>query len=260
MTQPLLQFFAEPRLERAPLLIAFEGWNDASESASHALRYVRDAFRCVPLANLDCEEFYDFTVRRPQTRVLAGGARTVEWPSVRFHLGSLDAERELVIGLGAEPHLRWRAFCDVLVEFVERLALREVVMIGAYLADVVYSRPVSITGYSEDPKSLETIGVALSTYEGPVGILGVLQERLQRHGTRVVSLWAGLPHYISATPNPRGALALVEALSNYLQTPIDLGPLRREAAEFEEKISALVASDHELADYVRELKKRDFAQ
>ncbi len=259
MASPL-RYFAAPRLDHATLVIAFEGWNDASEAASHALRFLRDSYRCVPLADIDCEEFYDFTVRRPETRILPGARRGIEWPGVRFHLGSIDARRELVTGLGAEPHLRWRAFCDLVDELVQRLALREVVLVGAYLADVVYSRPVVVTGYSDEAALLESIGVAASGYEGPVGILGVLQERLQRRGTRVVSLWAALPHYISAAPNPRGALALVEALAGYLELSIDLAPLRREAAEFEEKISALVAADPELADYVRELKKRDFAQ
>jgi hypothetical protein len=256
----VLRFFAEPHLERAPLVIAFEGWNDAHEAASHALRHLRDGFRCVPLATIDCEDFLDFTVHRPLTRALAEGGRGIEWPDLRFHLGSLDSQRELVTGLGAEPHLRWRAFCDAIAELVRRLGLREVVMLGAYLGDVVYSRPVAITAHASDPKRLETIGVAPSAYEGPVGILGVLHERLQREGISVISLWAGLPHYIHTTPNARGALALLEALSACLALELDLSALRREAAEFEEKSSALVTGDPELADYVRELKKRDFAQ
>jgi hypothetical protein len=255
-----LRFFAEPRLERAPLVIAFEGWNDAHEAASYALRHLRDSFRCVPLATIDCEEFLDFTVRRPETRALAEGGRGIEWPNLRFHLGSLDAERELVTGLGAEPHLRWRAFCDVIAELVQRLGLREIVMLGAYLADVVYSRPVAITAHASDPRRLEAIGVAPSAYKGPVGILGVLHERLQREGVSVISLWAGLPHYIHTAPNARGALALLEALASCLTLELDLEKLRREASEFEEKSSALVTGDPELAGYVRELKKRDFAQ
>jgi predicted ATP-grasp superfamily ATP-dependent carboligase len=143
---------------------------------------------------------------------------------------------------------------------VGRLRVERVVMLGAYLADVVYSRPVHVSGFSNSPELLEELGVAPSTYQGPTGIVGVLSERLQRDGVEVLSLWAGLPHYISAVPNPRGALALIQKLSECIDVKLDVEPLRREAAVFEERISALVASDPELTEYVRQLKRREFAQ
>jgi hypothetical protein len=255
-----LRLHVEPKLRDAPLLIAFEGWNDAGEAASSALRYVESAIRSVPLADIDCEEFFDFTVQRPRVRMGEEGARSVDWPVTRFRYGSIDTSREVVIGIGVEPHSRWRSYCDVVAGLVARIGVGRAVLLGAYLADVVYSRPVNVTGYATVPGVLERLGVPPSGYEGPTGIVGVLAERLRRDGVEVVSLWAGLPHYISASPNPRGALALLQKLMTLLDIKLDLEPLQREAAAFEQKISAIVAADPELLEYVRQLKRREFAQ
>jgi len=255
-----LRMHVMPKLREPALLLAFEGWNDAGESASGAARYVERAVNAVPLAEIDGEEFFDFTVCRPRVRPGPGSAREVEWPGLRFRFGSLDGERDLVIGIGPEPHLRWRAFTNLAVRLVQQLGVRHVALLGAYLADVLYSRPVAITGFASAPELLERLQVAPSRYEGPTGIVGVLGERLQREGCEVLSLWAGLPHYISASPNPRGALALLQPLARHLGLKLDEEPLRGSAAEFEEKVNALVAEDPELAEYVRQLKRREFAQ
>jgi len=255
-----LTFFALPVLENATLIAAFEGWNDAGEAATGAARYVEAAIHAVPLAEIDGEDFLDFTVRRPSVRVAAGGARVIDWPVTRISYGACDATRELVVATGCEPHLRWRAYCDTFGALVRRLRVKRVVLLGAYVADVVYSRPVDVSGFASEQDRLEAIGVAPSRYEGPTGIVGVLGERLRAESVPVLSLWAGLPHYISASPNPRGSLALVLKLASDLPLAIDDAPLRSEAAAFEHKISTLVSGDPELSEYVRLLKKREFAQ
>jgi hypothetical protein len=255
-----LSLHVQPTLRDASLVIAFAGWNDAGEAATYAVRYLDDAVRSAPLAEIDGEEFLDFTVQRPTVRLDPGDRRVVDWPRTLFRYGSADSRRELVLGLGIEPHLRWRRFVALVVDLVERLDVRRVVMLGAYLADVVYSRPVGVTGFASRPGLLEGIAVVPSGYQGPTGSVGVVGERLSAEGPEVVSLWAGLPHYINASPNPRGALALLQKLIAHLGLAVDLEPLRREAADYEQRISALVASDPELGEYVRQLKRREFAQ
>jgi proteasome assembly chaperone (PAC2) family protein len=255
-----LRIHVEPTLRDPAMVLAFEGFNDAGEAATTALRYVSDAIRSVPLADLDAEEFYDFTVRRPNLVLDQKKARKVVWPRNQFRFGSIDASRELVIGQGVEPHLRWRSFSDHIARLARELGVKRVVLLGAYLADVVYSRPVRVTGFAADRQELEGLGVEASAYEGPTGIVGVLGERFQNEGIRVMSLWAGLPHYINASPNPRGALALLQVLTQCLDFRMDAEPLRRQAAEFEDRISQLVAGDSELSEYVKQLKRRDFAQ
>lgn len=249
----------EPVLEGATLIAAFDGWNDAGEAATSAAAYVATGIQAVPLADIDGEPFLDLTVRRPLVRFDRKGERIVDWPSTRFRYGAHDG-RELVIAHGIEPHLQWRLYCDLFADVVRRVRVRRVVLLGAYVADVVYSRPVGVTGFASNEELLDEIGVNPSGYEGPTGIVGVLGERLRHEGVEVLSLWAGLPHYISATPNPRGTLALIQKLCLSTGLVLDTGPLERDAAAFEQRISALVSGDPELSEYVRQLKRREFAQ
>lgn len=255
-----LRIQARPVLHDPVLILAFEGWNDAGEAATCAARHLVDLSEAALLAEIDPEEFYDFTVRRPQVTVEAGIVRGVEWPSTEFRYGSVGSAQDLVVGIGVEPHMRWRHFADRVIRLARDAGIRQVALLGAYLGDVLYSRPVTVTGVASSPAFLERGGVQPTRYQGPTGIVGVLSERFREEGVETVSLWAGLPHYISVSPNPRGALALLQTLAGLFQWRLDLAPLERLAAEFEERVSALVASDPELGEYVRQLKRREFVQ
>jgi proteasome assembly chaperone (PAC2) family protein len=250
----------QPELREPALVIAFDGWNDAGEAATLALDFVNQAIHSVPLADIDPDEFFDFTVRRPTVTPASESLRRIDWPRSEFRYGSVDCSREIIIGIGAEPHLRWRRYCDAVVDLALDMGVERVILLGAYLADVVYSQPVALTGFASSPGVLTELGVASSHYQGPTGIVGVLADRLQSEGLLVVSFWAGLPHYIEASPNPRGALALVQKLTECLDFRIDIEPLREDAAEFEQRISKVVAADSELTEYVKRLKRREFAQ
>lgn len=253
-----LRLLDEPDLRAPYLLIAFEGWNDAGEAATSAVRFVGGALGSAPLAEIDPEEYLDFTVTRPRVRLGAGAVREIEWPYFEFSFVS-GAEHDLIIGVGPEPHTRWRGFCDCVVEVARHYGVGRVALLGSFLADVLYSRPVRVTGFASEPALMERLGLEPSGYEGPTGIVGVLGERFRQEGLEVLSCWAGLPHYIDASPNPRGALALVQHVAPYLGVSLDDQPLCESAGEFEARISALVTSDPTLAEYVKQLKRREFA-
>jgi hypothetical protein len=250
----------EPVLRDPSMVLAFEGWNDAGQSATTALRHVDAALHTAPLAEIDTDDFYDFTVRRPCVVLGEGGRRHIVWPTNGFRYGSAGASRELVTGCCVEPHVCWRRFCEVVTSLAERLSVRRVVLLGAYQTDVIYSQPVRVTGFGTDPNELGRLGVQSSEYQGPTGIVGVLAAHLEQQGFSVLSLWVGLPHYINVSPNPRGALALLQTLVRHLDLRVDEETLRTGAAEFEQKVSRLVAADAELSEYVKELKRREFAQ
>ncbi len=255
-----LRFHVRPELREPAALLAFDGWNDAGESATTAAQYVADAIQSVVAAEIEGEEYFDFTVRRPLVRLDEGSVRRIEWPGFELRYGSHGPDHELVVGIGPEPHFRWRRFTDDLVKALRELGVQRVALLGAYLADVLYSLPVGVAGFASDPELMHRLAIEPSGYEGPTGIVGVLGSELRDAGFEVVSLWAGLPHYINASPNPRGALALLHKAAEYLELRLDELPLQREAAEFENRISELVASDPALSEYVKELKRREFAQ
>lgn len=249
-----------PILGEPTLLLAFEGWNDACESATSALRFVSDFLRGVPLADIDPDDYYDFTVLRPEVEYRSGRSGPIVWPTNEFRYGVTDEGLELITGLGIEPHMRWRGYCDAVVELAVDMGVRRCLILGAYLADVIYSQPVVVSGFSSDLELLERFEIEPTSYDGATGIVGVLTNALQEEGVEVLALWAGLPHYISATPNPRGAYALLRKVSRYLEIPFDLDEIKQDSLRFEEEISKIVASDDELTEYVKELKRREFAQ
>jgi len=255
-----LRVSAQPELRAPTLVLALEGWNDAGEAATTAVRYIAKQNSGERFAELDCEDYYDFTVRRPRVEVDAGVYHRFEWPTNEFFHAPANAESDIVLGVGVEPHLRWRTFSDQIIGLVDDLGIHKVALLGAYLAEVLYSRPVEVSGVASSKELLAKLAVQPTTYHGPTGMIGVLGHRLRERGCEVASLWAGLPHYVNVSPNPRGSLALIEKLSEFVGLRVDLEPLRRAAAECEERVSAMVAGDPELSEYVRQLKRREFAQ
>lgn len=256
----MLVWHDRPALRRPVFVLAFSGWNDAGQAATTAVRLVAEQLGARRCASIDPEEFYDFTVTRPTVRLTEGHQRAIEWQTVELHAAVLPTgDRDYVFGWGPEPHFRWRTFVSTIVEVAKDTQAELVVTFGGFLAEVLYSRPVPVSGFAAPAELLARADVVATRYEGPTGIVGVLGDGLRSNGVPHVSLWAALPHYIAAVPNPRGALALLLRASAVLHLPVDLGPLQKSAAEFERNVNAAVEKDPQLAAYVRELKKRELA-
>src|SRR5258706_4586529 len=259
MTADPLTFDDRPALRRPVLILAFAGWSDAGASATTAVRYLSEQLMAVKFAAIDPEEFYDFSIQRPQVRLVDGLRREIHWPTYDFHYG-IGIERDFAFGVGAEPHLRWRGFSDTILRLVRDSKIELVVTLGAYLDEVLYTRPVPLTGFASDPKIMSELDILPSRYQGSTGIVGVLGDACRQSGVPHMSLSATLPHYLSVSPNPRGALALVLRLTQWLGLRVDTGPLERASAEFQNKINEVVSSDQNLSAFIRELKKREFEQ
>ena len=244
-----------PKL-RAPVLVcAFKGWNDAGEAATAALSYIRGSFEAHEVARIDPEEFYDFTAVRPTVQVTGEGVREVDWPENSFAVAPVPgAEGDLVMLQGVEPSLRWRRFTDVVISTARELNVSMVITLGALLADVPHSRPVAITGITSDEALVERLGFDPPSYEGPTGIVGVLQRACAEQGIPAVSLWASVPHYVAASPNPKVALALVRAFEGATGLDVDGGELEEAAEDYERQVTAAVASDPEVRALVERLE------
>lgn len=243
------------------LVLCFAGWNDGGEAATTAGRFLLEAFAAKSYACIDCEEFLDFNVARPQVQRSASGEASIRWPNLE--LFSIEVESQpfdLIVGLGVEPHMRWKAYTRAVLDFVERAGVRMVIQLGALLDEVIYSQPVQVSGFSPDADLQKRLGLARSTYEGPTGIVGVLGEALRATGVETLSLWARLPHYVAQSPYTRASLALLQKVEAVTRFPIDLRPLESQAAAFDQTVSEMIANDPQLRAYVRELKRRAFSQ
>jgi predicted ATP-grasp superfamily ATP-dependent carboligase len=241
---------------RAPVMVcAFKGWNDAGEAASAALSYIRGSFESREVGGIDPEEFYDFTAVRPTVKLVEGSTRKIEWPENSFSVAPVPgAEGDLVMLQGVEPSLRWRRFTEEVVTAAHDLGVGMVITLGALLADVPHSRPVSITGITSDDALVKRLGFEPPTYEGPTGIVGMLQQACADAGLPAVSLWASVPHYVAAAPNPKVALALVRAFEGTAGLAVDGAELESAAEDYERQVTAAVASDPEVKAFVERLE------
>jgi predicted ATP-grasp superfamily ATP-dependent carboligase len=248
---------SRPELERPILIAAFRGWNDGGQGASLAAGYLAKTWDATRFAEIDPERFFDFQATRPHVSLEEGLTRRIDWPSTVFYHGRPKGmDRDAVLLLGIEPNLRWRTFSELVTGFVKELGVELVVTLGALLADVPHTRPCPVTGSASDQQLVEKLGLSASRYEGPTGIVGVLHDACRQAGLPSASLWAAVPHYVSLTPSPKAALALVERLSELIGAEIDTGELEEAAANYSEQVSDAVASDPDTAAYIEELEQR----
>ena len=245
-----------PRLRNPALVCAFKGWNDAGEAASAALGYLVETFDAGEFARIDPEEFYDFSAVRPTVELREGRSRVIHWPENSFHAARVaGAERDLVLLRGVEPSLKWRAFCDAVIRTARELDVHLVITLGALLADAPHTRPVAITGLASDDGLVERLGFERSRYEGPTGIVGVLHDACARAELASASLWASVPHYVAAAPNPKAALALIRRFEGVAKVAVDAGALEEATEDYDRQVNAAVASDPDVKAFVERLEQ-----
>jgi proteasome assembly chaperone (PAC2) family protein len=240
------------------VIAAFEGWNDAGDAATDAVEHLLDVWDGEQLAEVDPDDFYDFQVNRPMVSLGDGSGRRITWPTTRFYGAHVPgADRDVVLVRGVEPNMRWRGFCDEILRMASDLEVVEAVTLGALLADSPHTRPVPVTGTSSDPALAQRLGLEPSRYEGPTGIVGVLQEAFGTAGLPAVSFWAAVPHYVASPPCPKATIALLRRVEDLLDLTIPLGELPEEARTWERHVDELAAEDSEVAEYVASLEERE---
>jgi len=241
-------------MERPVLVTAFRGWNDAGEAASTAANYLKEVWDAEPFALIDPEEFFDFQVSRPTVRLAEGVTRVIEWPECEFSHARVQG-RDVVLFTGIEPNVRWRTFGTSIVDTGRELGAERLVTLGAFLADVPHTRPVPVVGSASTPEEAERLGLQMSRYEGPTGIVGVLHDLSNRGGLPSVSFWAACPHYVQAGVNPRATLALVQRLGDFLEVSVDVDRLAPAIAAWEQQVNEIVEDNETLTDYIRRLEE-----
>lgn len=255
-----VHYSKKPELRNPIVIAAFAGWNDAADAATTAIKFLIDRWKPIKFAEIAAEEFYVFTETRPTITARKGVLRAISWPSNHFFsLITPQFERDIILFLGVEPQLKWKTFTSSYLEICKRFNVSEVLLLGAFLANIPHSMDVPISGYSSNSEMLNRllkIDVNSSRYEGPTGMVGVLQDTFRRANIPVSSLWAAAPHYLAATPNIKVTSALLTYMNTFLSFDLDLSDIQADAQRFEEQITMLVERDPEASAYVHKLEEQ----
>jgi len=258
-----------PALRNPVMLIAFSGWNDAAEAATGAASHIlgawtdaehaiNDQVGVVPelIADIDPEEFYDFQVNRPIVDIDESQIRSLTWPGTQiFGLATPNFDFDFIIVRGVEPSMKWKTFTHDLLDLADDLEVQTIITLGSMLADAPHSRPITVTGSGAHPELAKRLGVEVSRYEGPTGILGVIADACLRRGLDAISLWAAIPHYASNSPSPKATLALINALEDFLEISLPQGDLHADSLEWESEVDELAREDSDVAEYVKALEE-----
>lgn len=247
---------ATPSLRNPVMIAAFEGWNDAGEAASGAIEHLEKVWNAQSLVALDPEDYHDFQVTRPMVQLDDEGRRSIVWPTTRLSWASPPgAARDVVLVRGIEPSMRWRTFTAELLGHAQEYGCTLLVTLGALLADVPHTRPIPVTSTSEDLDLVDRLAVEPSRYEGPTGIVGVVQDAAGALGIPGLSLWAAVPHYVGQSPSPKATLALLRRVEELLDVTVPLGDLPDDARAWERGVDELAEEDSEIGEYVRQLEE-----
>ncbi|CAN5209107.1 filament polymerization regulator ParJ [soil metagenome] len=262
--------FAAGRL----LVVAFEGWNDAGEAASGAVHTLKEQLDLAPITAVDPEDYFDYQFNRPAIVVDESGAKDIVWPAVTMFGPSSPSttvargiaddaglavsggnDNNIYLLVGTEPSRGWKTFTQEILDAIEASEIDGIIFLGAMLADVPHTRPISVFVSSENAGVRERLGVERSSYEGPVGILSVLSDAAEKAGVPTVSIWASVPHYVHNAPSPKATLAIIDKLAEIIDVVIPRGDLVDESAAWETGIDQLANDDDDMASYIQQLEQ-----
>jgi proteasome assembly chaperone (PAC2) family protein len=244
-----------PALRSPVLVCAFRGWNDAAAAASTALTTIADSLDGELIATVDPEEYFDFQSTRPTISLEEGQTRRIDWPENNLIAVRVPtADRDLVLLDGTEPNLRWRTFAETIATAADALDVELMVTLGALIAEVSHTLPVPITGLASSQQLVDELELERSNYEGPTGITGVVHDLCRQTGIESASLWAAVPHYVAAVPNPKAALALLRRLEGLTGIAVEASELEDETADYEEQIGRAVAANPEIEELVSRIE------
>ena len=244
-----------PSLQSPLLVVAFEGWFDAGECATGAIQWIVDQYDARKVARIDPEEFFDFQENRPHVEIAEDGERRIKWPSLDAHVIENDFPHDLVLLSGLEPRMRWRTFCDSVVEIATDTRCEMVVTLGAMVAGIPHSRPSEVKGTAASADLARRLGLDRPSYQGPTGIIGTLHDALDSADLPVISLRVGVPHYVAGPPNPKGTRALLAEFEKVTGVPTGYSDLDASVLEWEQRVSDAVEQDPEIIGYVRQLEE-----
>lgn len=253
-----------PPLEDATLLLSFTGWMDGGDVSTGTVNRLIELLGAEPFAEIDPEPFYIYNfpgsmdvaaLFRPHIVIADGLVQRIDMPACRFYCHPVA---NLVLFVGKEPNLHWRAFGDCMFSLGRQIGVKRILFVGSFGGAVPHTREPRLFFTCSDPKlysEMEQYGARRTGYEGPGSFVSYLTKRAPSVGMEMVSLVVEIPGYLHGT-NPMSIEAVSRRLAKILKLPLDLGSLRAASTDWELNISSIVEKNEELAETVRKLEEQ----
>ncbi len=255
-----LKIYELPDLHRPALLAAFAGWPDAAEAASRAVLYLVRKLGARKFAEIDPEEFYDFSQARPLTLMVGPRQRGLRWPPIEFYYSkATEGGRDLVLLATREPQLRWRTFTEAITELASRCGVEMLLGLGSLYDGVPHTGDVLLSGWATERRlqeALDRMGIPFTHYEGPSSIQSALMDACVRHGIPAVGLWGHAPYYITGVHNPKVSWGILSKVEHLLETTLDLEEIRAEGRAFEQQVDRALADRPDIREQIHRLEQR----
>ena len=253
-----IEIYERPDVDFTNLIFAFSGWSDANGTATKAVQYLIDKTKAKRFAEIQSEDFYDFSLVRPTMKFNESGNRILEWPKNEFYYSTAESTRGLMFFLGVEPNLKWKTFTSLISGFCSDFKIKTMISLGALLDSVPHTRPIKISGRFSNvilQQRMEWLGVKDSKYEGPTGIHTVLMEDSIKRNLEHVSLWGHTPHYVTSSTNPNVTLALLNKVMDLGEFEIDVHQFIDDGERFINRVNGAIEIQGEIKSYVQKLEQ-----
>lgn len=245
-----------PQLRRPLLLMAFEGLFDAAESATSALEMIAARSESTLVGEINPDGFFNFQETRPIVSLDEDGVRELTWPTTTVTICQTESDRDLIVVSGIEPHLRWRTFADQIVDIARRTGAEMVATVGSMVSMVPHTRPFAVTGSSSDRELAKRLNLDLPSYQGPTGVIGVINDRVHRAGVPIISIRVAVPHYVPAPPNPKATRALLRRIQQTTRVKTYYEDLDGDVVEWLARVDSAVVADDEIRQFVTQLEEQ----
>lgn len=253
-----IEIYEHPDGDFSNLIFAFSGWSDANGTATKAVQFLIDKTKAKKFAEISPENFYDFSLVRPNMKFDNFGKRILEWPKNEFYYSTDESTKGLMFFVGAEPNLKWKTFSSLISEFCTDFKINMMISLGALLDSVPHTRPIKVSGRFSNNQlkdRMEWLGVKDSQYEGPTGINTVLMQESIEKDVQHVSLWGHTPHYVTSSTNPNVTLALLNRAMNLGEFEVDVQRFVDEGDRFINRVNGAVEIQGEIKSYVQKLEQ-----
>jgi proteasome assembly chaperone (PAC2) family protein len=249
-----------PDLRQPDMIIALSGWSDAAQVATGSVLYLARTLDATGFAQIEGDQFYDFSTARPEVTIERGLVKLLQLPSNSlFYCQNVKADHDLVLFHGIEPHFHWQKFVDTILDLADMLKVRRIYALGGLFDNIPHTMEPRISGVVNRAELFEVLrkyNIEPINYRGPSSLHSFLLNNCTQRNMEAISLWGHAPFYVRVETNPVVCLELVRKLTELIEMEIDLTELIKAGEYLRDMLNRLLADSEELQDYVKKLEEQ----